>query len=725
MGKSKKFALLTALFLTATISSCKKISNLDNSITSSSQVSSSTSSSSEEKVDYKNVFKLSKYQNSGSDYYYIDGLKDANITNLVIPNEIDGIPVYRIETDAFSGNKNIKTVSYLAESVRIYKNAFKDCTNLVEFKFSESSKLAYIGESAFENCTSLKEFVYPTEKATNGYGYMTNDYVFKGCTSLERVVLFKDFGTINASYFDKCFSLKEVSFHKGGTAEKNLKVNSNNITSISGTSLYLAWNDYTLSNTITYIGNFAFCPGLSNKDLDFVLPTKVTYVGDYAFKNCIFKSFTLNHKPTFASGYGASSDSDERFANKFLCDTTIEKVYINATIPFRKTYFKNAHIENLYLGTGVTTFEEYSSFAETDVPTDIKDIYVLANTDNLYTSNGFLIAKMTDSSGKTVKRAIAEFGRYEEYYFPNDVTQIGMSLFKNNDYVKKVYMSDNITSFYANIHLNGSFNGCANLEEVRLSDNLTEIKQSCFINLPKLRKINIPKNMKNVHSIVSTFYDLPNLEEITIPANHQYYKVVNGCLIGNSTKNIDGTSRAWYRIDAILKDATIPETADLILFGESGSTPYYKYFKFKDVENLVLPTNIKYLQSFTNEYTKTFKTSTDELNILSGTTIFSNSSTIESIELSKLVKNSDTSYFTEVKTTYLFNNAPNLKEVKINMTKDEFVTFVESVNTTQKLDFSNFVKGCPLLTKIKFLNENKDSYIEYDFADVKINQNLN
>ena len=102
--------------------------------------------------------------------------------DLIIPPEIDGLPVRKIMPGAFIGCSHLTSVSVPSSVREIGDKAFLWCTNLKKITFGEG--LQTIGEYAFSNCVSLAKVELPASLA----------YIGRGC-------------------FSRCNSLKDVSFN--------------------------------------------------------------------------------------------------------------------------------------------------------------------------------------------------------------------------------------------------------------------------------------------------------------------------------------------------------------------------------------------------------------------------------------------------------------------------------------------------------------------------------
>ena len=109
-------------------------------------------------------------------YEYTDDESDV-----VIPSEIDGIPVTCITVGAFKGCTSLTDITIPGSVVNIMNEAFKDCTSLKEVILSDG--VAYIHDGAFAGCESLTDITIPAS--------VRKIYVdaFDGCNSITNVTI--------------------------------------------------------------------------------------------------------------------------------------------------------------------------------------------------------------------------------------------------------------------------------------------------------------------------------------------------------------------------------------------------------------------------------------------------------------------------------------------------------------------------------------------------------
>ena len=128
----------------------------------------------------------------------ITGLKNKSLESLNIPEEINSVPVTKIEANAFDTCTAISSVKLPNTVKEIGSKAFNGCSGLKDIRLSNS--LTTIGAAAFENCTSLTSIVLPQGLA------MIGDNAFDGCKSLTSITLPQGLATIGDNDFDGCKS---------------------------------------------------------------------------------------------------------------------------------------------------------------------------------------------------------------------------------------------------------------------------------------------------------------------------------------------------------------------------------------------------------------------------------------------------------------------------------------------------------------------------------------
>ena len=120
---------------------------------------------------------------------------DDSVKELVIPSEIDGLPVKAIGSTAFQNCSTLESIVIPEGVTGIYAATFSGCTSLKNVTLP--STLKEISYDAFKNCISLEEIEIPASLTDIGTA------VFANCTNL-RTVKIKGIPTIPTRMFENC-----------------------------------------------------------------------------------------------------------------------------------------------------------------------------------------------------------------------------------------------------------------------------------------------------------------------------------------------------------------------------------------------------------------------------------------------------------------------------------------------------------------------------------------
>lgn len=222
-------------------------------------------------VDYtEGTYKELTYRNYG-DHIKITGC-DNSATEVVIPAEIDGLPVKIIGgyefVDGyygFSWHENLTSITIPDSVTSIESQAFESCSSLASVTIPNS--VTSIGDEAFERCSSLTSVTIPNSVINIGYG------VFSGCTGLTSVEIPNSVTSIGRYAFSNCDNLTSIEISDSVTSIRDgTFCGCDNLTSIE------------IPDSVTSIGENAFVNCRSLKSIE--IPESVTSIGDFAFRNC-------------------------------------------------------------------------------------------------------------------------------------------------------------------------------------------------------------------------------------------------------------------------------------------------------------------------------------------------------------------------------------------------------------------------------------------------------
>lgn len=254
----------------------------------------------------------------------ITGCKDT-VTEIVIPDEIDGKTVTTIAGEAFRYNETLVYVKFPAHLTTIELYAFSGCIALETADFSACTEAVSLGDSAFSGAILLKEVAFPA-----GVSDM-QELAFASCHSLSKVDISKStaltvipaYAFENAAFteftvpdcvtridncaFRWCEKLTDLSLGQGVQSIGEEAFASCPISSLvlpdSVTDIgFKAFDSCTSLTDITWPSNknfmtvagFTNCTALPVSELNeaLTLPS-VSAIGDYAFTNCNFDQVTI------------------------------------------------------------------------------------------------------------------------------------------------------------------------------------------------------------------------------------------------------------------------------------------------------------------------------------------------------------------------------------------------------------------------------------------------
>ena len=183
---------------------------------------------------------------SNGTYYTCDGIGTATETDIVIANEIDGLPVRYLKTEAFLNNKNITSVVIPENLTNTPTRAFYSCPSLKSVVIRGGWITEYSQAETFYDCKALTSVDLGASTIIGGYMFVRcafsnikiprtvtkiQQYAFYGISNLEYVDM-TDYGTTDkfpsiydAGVFGSCPSTFEIRVKSGRKAELSAMTN--------------------------------------------------------------------------------------------------------------------------------------------------------------------------------------------------------------------------------------------------------------------------------------------------------------------------------------------------------------------------------------------------------------------------------------------------------------------------------------------------------------------
>ena len=362
---------------------------------------------------------------------------------LEIPAEIDGLPVTRVEDDAFIKQNQLVEVVIPASVIEIGSTAFHDCENLQVFTVAEENPVYCVkngllldkGEKVLIRCPSGR---YGEVTDIPDTVFLISDAAFADCSSLSKIELPVSVLSIGAMAFSNCQSLSEVIVPSGVQ-----------ILPDSAFADCIALQRVTLSEGLTNISVAAFknCTALQEVQL----PDTLESIKSNAFENC--SSLQRMHFPAAVS---------ELSANAFSGCISLSEVTVAAENPYYTA------VDGVLMTADQETLVYYpscSSQSDYTIPETVKTIDSYAFQDAMQLQ--FL----------TVPETVETIEPYACY---------------DANSLKEVMLNGaSVISAYA-------FQSCDQLEAVVFGDGVQEVQTGAFLDCPSLKSIILPKTITTI-----------------------------------------------------------------------------------------------------------------------------------------------------------------------------------------------------------------------------------
>ena len=245
--------------------------------------------------------------------------------NLVIPEYIDGLPVISVSITCTQNKNKIESVTLPSTLKIINTRAFKGLVNLKTVIMGDG--VEKIADDAFNGCYSLKNINLSKSIMRIGSN------AFYRCTSLESVVLPEGLITLEYDVFNGCTSLTEVTFN-----DKLLRIGAN---AFFGCNL----QSVELKENVIEIGNFAFSDNVNLKTI--TLPESLETIGGCFIRSTAIEEIEVPKNLTSAVGflYG-SKIKNLVLPSEFF---PITQNIISSDIPIETLTLENTEIVELNL----------------------------------------------------------------------------------------------------------------------------------------------------------------------------------------------------------------------------------------------------------------------------------------------------------------------------------------------------------------------------------------
>lgn len=452
--------------------------------------------------------------------------------NLVIPDELGGVPVREIGKSAFLSNKNITSITFPETVTEIAGSAFAGCDSLTEViipdtvtilgdgAFSGCDKLvsvstgngiSEIGERTFHWCNALKtvnignnvktigEEAFSESKALNNIVIPDNvteigRYAFSGCSGLSSVAIGKGVKTIRYRTFKDCYSLGEFVVPDTIEVIEKEAFRNNSITKL------------IIGKGVRDIGDaFITCDSLQAV----VVNDENPYFSSDS-EGVIFnkdKSVLLVHPQQRNSESYTVPEGVKTIAPLAFADITkLKSISLPATLnEIGDDAFKDCKFLKTVYYTGAL-----DGWCEIAIGEDESSPMIFA--ENLYVNGKLLEGDIIIPDGTTAICENAFCGLpLTGVVISDSVTEIGENVFKNCKKLKSVSLGKNLETIRK-----GAFSGCIKLESVIIPDSVKTIENSAFNSCEEMKSVTFGRNVEYIGD--NAFYECSNAEFIGFSA---------------------------------------------------------------------------------------------------------------------------------------------------------------------------------------------------------------
>jgi hypothetical protein len=396
--------------------------------------------------------------------------------DVVIPEEIDGMPVTTIDRDAFANITGLTSVAIPTNVTAIYDSAFSGCTGLTTVSLSANLTTLYNG--VFGRCTGL-----------------TNITV-----SLDNPVL----SSSNGILYDKAgTTLLEFPGGIGGSVAITEGVTRIAADAFLGNT---ALGDVNFPDTLAAIGSWAFsgCNGLTKVTIPasvsnlaagvFGYCTNLTAIGVSISNVCYCSSdgILFNKSQTmliqYPGGRAGSYDVPAGITNVSSCAFSGCTGLTAVTIPDNGAVIDTSAFSGC---TGLTTMS---------VPGSVKTI----ESGTFYGCTGLTNIVLNEGVTNIGSGAFSECSALENIHIPDSVTRLAW----------------------------GAFQNCSALTNIVLGAGLATIESRVFYECNNLQNLYIPKSVTNLWN--AAFDYCHGLTNITVAIDNPTYRSVDGVVFDKS-----------------------------------------------------------------------------------------------------------------------------------------------------------------------------------------------
>lgn len=249
--------------------------------------------SAEDETDYtEGTYDNLAYKNYGN-YIEISGC-DVSATDVVIPPEIEGLPVTSIGDSTFSNCSSLTLIEIPNSVTNIGTDSVISCSSLTSINVSENNSYYSSENGVLFNKDKTELIKYPNGKTETEY------------------IIPDSVTSIGGSTFIECTNLTSITIP-------------NSVTEIGNSAFMgcIALEEINIPNNVKYIYSYTF-RGCTNL-IKIIIPNSVISIGDMAFFKCSISATILNSECEIGNYnhfdyiYGYENSTAQTYAEKNNC----------------------------------------------------------------------------------------------------------------------------------------------------------------------------------------------------------------------------------------------------------------------------------------------------------------------------------------------------------------------------------------------------------------------
>lgn len=469
----------------------------------------------------------------------ITGLTDYGKTfeTIVIPSDMDGIPVTQISDAAFVGSI-FTSVSVPASVTSIGTDAFTNCQMLTGIDVAEENTVYKDSDGVVFSEDGTTLVAYPAGKPVTAYsvpeGVVTILDAFNNSNKLEVVNIPSTVSTIHPTAFESTSQLAAiyVDNYEGSISDAPWASNATVYwlalpEDLEATDIFI----YTIDDgtgEVTITGLTELGKTVRNLEIpETIEGYTVTIIEEYALAETGATEITI---PSTVDTIKAQTMDN---TSNFMTVQTINYNAANvASLGVFSSAFKGSNVTTLNIGETVTTLNNSMFYGMNNLITvnyngsitgtvadytfrDCTSLAYFNIGDNVTVIPAGLMKEVNTVKEVIIPEGITSIGDYafyktgmESITIPASVTSIGTGVFNGNTALKTVSFENNVIGNYM-------FFGCKGLESVVIPETITSIGEYAFNNCTSLTNITFENSVIGAYM----FQGCTGLTEVHIPAS--------------------------------------------------------------------------------------------------------------------------------------------------------------------------------------------------------------